>query len=66
MKMDTDASFCTISVRVGMGGILRDDKGDFIMALFSPLERGNNLQAEALASLEGLGLFVKRNFILDD
>lgn len=49
LKLNTDGSFDKNTNMAGIGGVVRNDRGDFIMAYFVPVHSQSNNQAEALA-----------------
>ncbi|XP_060202921.1 uncharacterized protein LOC132631356 [Lycium barbarum] len=68
MKLNTDGSFCSATDRAGIGGILRNDKGDFIMAFSYSVDCETNNHAEALAAEFGINWCIQQglnNIILE-
>ncbi|XP_070057487.1 uncharacterized protein [Nicotiana tomentosiformis] len=62
LKLNTDGSFIKENGKAGMGGILRDDKGDLIMA-FSVLTQGkSNNYIEAQATWFGINWCVQNGY----
>lgn len=54
MKLNTDGSFLQREVKVGLGGAIRDNQGDIIMAFSTPSTAQNHNIVEAQAALFGL------------
>ncbi|XP_059306178.1 uncharacterized protein LOC132057561 [Lycium ferocissimum] len=51
VKINSDGSYFTDIGSVGVGGIMRDSRGDFIMAYSIPMQCTSNNEANALAML---------------
>ncbi|XP_060203436.1 uncharacterized protein LOC132631752 [Lycium barbarum] len=49
LKINTDGSFCKVSKKDGIGGIIRDEEGKLVMAFSIPIECGSSNFAEAMA-----------------
>lgn len=47
LKLNTDGSYCPASGEYGMGGVLRDDRGNLILAFSSPSSCCGSTEAEA-------------------
>lgn len=51
LKVNTDGSFFSGNGNTGIGGIIRNEAGDLLMAFSIPIQCNSNNQAEALAAL---------------
>ncbi|KAH0689250.1 hypothetical protein KY289_016608 [Solanum tuberosum] len=68
LKLNTDGSFISTNESVGMGGVLRNEKGDFVLAFSCPIRCASNLEAEAMAAKHGMNICYQKNhsnFILE-
>ncbi|KAK4733771.1 hypothetical protein R3W88_008032 [Solanum pinnatisectum] len=54
VKVNTDGSALCNPGRIGAGGIIRNPKGELILAFSTPLGEGTNNQAEVEAAILGL------------
>ncbi|KAK4733710.1 hypothetical protein R3W88_007971 [Solanum pinnatisectum] len=62
VKINTDGSALNNPGRIGAGGILRNQTGEFILAFSVPLGQGTNNQAEIEAANFGLTWCVQLNY----
>lgn len=53
-KLNTDGSFMGTNARAGIGGVVRNDSGNLIMAFSIPVQCHSNNQAEAIAAKYGV------------
>ncbi|KAF7809195.1 putative reverse transcriptase [Senna tora] len=56
IKINTDGAYNPSSNRMACGGVLRNEKGEWIMGFAKPLGSGNALQAELCGMLMGLDI----------
>lgn len=61
LKLNTDGNYCPASGKSGMGGVLRDDRGNLILAFSSPSSCICSTEAEAKAASYGLSLCLLKN-----
>lgn len=54
IKLNTDGSYTSSNEISGLGGILRDKKGNLIMAFSQPTTCSSNIIAEALSAKFGV------------
>lgn len=54
IKVNTDGSFVQGTRRVGIGGSVRNDQGNLIMAFSLPLQSNNNNITKAMAAKVGI------------
>ncbi|KAK4707011.1 hypothetical protein R3W88_033425 [Solanum pinnatisectum] len=54
VKLNTDGSALSNTGRIGAGGIIRDHRGEMILAFATPLGEGTNNQAEVRAAIFGM------------
>ncbi|XP_019258156.1 PREDICTED: uncharacterized protein LOC109236426 [Nicotiana attenuata] len=62
VKVNSDGSALTNPGKMGAGAMIRDDHGDFIYAIASPLGEGSNNLAETEAAILGLNWCVNNGF----
>ncbi|XP_070056771.1 uncharacterized protein [Nicotiana tomentosiformis] len=62
LKLNTDESFIKENGKAGMGGILRDDKGDLIMAFSVSTQGKSNNYIEAQATWFGINWCVQNGY----
>ncbi|KAK4729613.1 hypothetical protein R3W88_022601 [Solanum pinnatisectum] len=68
VKLNTDGSALSNPGRIGAGGIIRDHRGEMILAFATPLGEGTNNQAEVRAAIFGMTWLLQigyRNVILE-
>lgn len=62
VKLNTDGSAMHSTGNTTIGGILRNNHGDFIFSFASPLGEGNNNQAEFNAAIFGLSWCIQLGY----
>lgn len=68
LKLNTDGSYIIQTGKAGIGGILRDENGECIMAFSCPITCSSNNVSEALAAEFGVNWYLHNgytNFALD-
>ncbi|XP_070049508.1 uncharacterized protein [Nicotiana tomentosiformis] len=62
IKVNTDRSFIHGNGKAGLGGVVRNDQGDLIMAFSIPSKCSNNNMAKAQAAMFGIDWCVQNRF----
>lgn len=64
VKINTDGSYLKVEGKAGLGGALRDENGDSIMAFSLPYSCENHNLAEAYAAWTGINWCVQNGFTI--